>query len=508
MDDKKESPASAMVFELAKSSRSSCKRCSAKLAKGAERVGVLNYQYKSYSWYCVDCVVEEIKAPKKKTGLKCKQCRESVEGELLSVGHAGKAINVCVGCFARLRGSNSNYKVKSFGSIVNFSSLKPSSMSYIGGVLSGGTFDDGFVNVKRSFDGAGMAEEREGNCGGGKKLKSDNVVDNIVNDAVEGTGESSSASSSSSPAAKKSPKKSPKKASSSSVVLSQTKKTAISSPLPLPPLKGMNYFRAYTWNVSGLRALIRKDPGALDRVVSMYSPDIICIQEHKLQSIHVADFEKILPNYTSHWSVSTAKLGYSGVACLVRDDSKFSVVGVTEGCGNEIGDKEGRVLNVDYGDFVVSNVYTPNSGSGLERLNYRVRSGGWDSDYVSHLNSLKSLGKKVVSCGDFNVAHKSCDVHNAGAKHHKKQAGLTDEERASFDRVLSNGYVDCFRHLHGHEATGHYTFWSGRFPKHREENKGLRLDYFLCSDEGSVRDCYGDDGRGSDHAGVLGVFAF
>lgn len=299
-----------------------------------------------------------------------------------------------------------------------------------------------------------------------------------------------------------------------------------------------------TWNVAGLRAVIKKDPEALAKLVKANDIDILCLQETKLQEMHLDDPKlKIRSHlleaegYDSYYSCSTAKKGYSGTAVYVKrrgaakkkdissffakksrdgDEEDPSVVALDEkllvpeeisyGLGKEKHDGEGRIIVLDFPGFSMANLYVPNSGQKLERLDYRLQE--WDKDLLAFMQERQAKrGVPVMWLGDLNVAHKNHDAYNFGAKHLDKQAGLTPEERAGFDEQLGSGsgFVDAFRELHP-EAKGHYTYWSQR-AGNRLPNKGLRLDYFVCdktmfNDDSKVvvRDSYMlPDQLGSDH---------
>jgi exodeoxyribonuclease III len=234
-----------------------------------------------------------------------------------------------------------------------------------------------------------------------------------------------------------------------------------------------------SWNVAGLRAVLKDaaKAGVLARLVRDEAPDMLCLSEHKLQDKDVAETAKalaaLLPGYTCHWAVSTAKKGYSGVAVLVKgQDTKVKVTfpriaGVAD---------EGRVVAVEYPLFHVVAAYVPNSGMKLDRLEYRTRT--WDAELRTLLGGL-GASKPVVYCGDLNVAHEDADIYNWDAKHISKQAGTTREERQSFAAFLSEErLVDTFRRAHP-VARGVFTYWSTR-AGNRPFNKGLRLDYFLA----------------------------
>ena len=338
-------------------------------------------------------------------------------------------------------------------------------------------------------------------------------------------------------------------------------------------------FKIMSWNVAGLRALMRKEPNTLSKLASEHKLDVICLQETKLQESHVEDptlkIKEILldDGYESHFSCSTAKKGYAGTCVFVKlredkdcgpnreDESKKNdnkvqgkldgffftktnaakpndkslsekkstaqselgdidiknliPLGVSMKMGKDDHDSEGRIITIDYPQFSITNLYVPNSGQKLERLTYRTDS--WDKDLLNYLTQKESNDNKpVIWLGDLNVAHTWKDCWNDGAKHLAKQAGTTAEERQSFQEMLDNdnnscSFVDAFRFLYP-DAKGHYTYWSQR-ANNREPNKGLRLDYFICSsslmkDEKDkkvvVRDSYMiHDQNGSDHCPIV-----
>jgi len=226
-----------------------------------------------------------------------------------------------------------------------------------------------------------------------------------------------------------------------------------------------------SWNVAGLRALTSKDPGALARLVEAEAPDVICLQETKLQDVHVDASQAVtgLDGWHHHWHCSTAVKGYSGTAII----SRHKPLGVVAGLGDECSDLEGRVLTADFGTHYVVNVYTPNSGDGLKRLNYRV--GKWDIAFARHVERLRAE-KITILCGDLNCAHKEIDIANP--KTNLRSAGFTEEERNSFSTLYTdNGWVDIFRRQHPEPCVA-YTYYSYRFQM-RAKGKGWRLDYFL-----------------------------
>ncbi|KAL3806820.1 hypothetical protein ACHAXA_000893 [Cyclostephanos tholiformis] len=347
-------------------------------------------------------------------------------------------------------------------------------------------------------------------------------------------------------------------------------------------------FTIISWNVAGLRALIRNRPDALPELARKYDVDVLCLQETKLQVENMDDpklklreyFDDRMGEYDRHWSYSIDRRGYSGTAMFIRrrggmdgviggggggskerkkkkqatlgaffassvvpDDGGEGKMGGGGGGGKDDGtstshdardddslsrllrptsvvtelglpkhDGEGRTITAEFPLFYLTNVYVPNSGQKLDRLAYRTEE--WDSDFVTRMKRLEDDGKRpVIWLGDLNVAHGAKDTWNEGARHLAKSAGTTAEERASFDAQLGAGYVDAFRRLHP-DARGHYTYWSQR-AGNREPNRGLRLDYFVCSGslmeddrDGTkralVRDSYMlPDESGSDHCPIV-----
>ncbi len=221
-----------------------------------------------------------------------------------------------------------------------------------------------------------------------------------------------------------------------------------------------------SWNVNGIRAVAQKN---LFDDFSNIAPDILCFQETKAQDDQVA--ETLAPVSGYHlFSNSAEKKGYSGTAIL----SKQKPVNVIPDIGKAVHDTEGRVLCLEYEKFFLVNVYVPNSGSDLKRLEYRQE---WDLDFFHYLKELEN-NKPVIVCGDFNVAHKPIDLTHPKANYNK-YAGYIQEEIDGMDRYTQNGLVDSFRHFYP-DKTGAYSWWSYR-ANAREKNVGWRIDYFLVS---------------------------
>ncbi len=218
-----------------------------------------------------------------------------------------------------------------------------------------------------------------------------------------------------------------------------------------------------SWNVNGLRACVTK--GFLDFFKEIYA-DIFCIQESKLQE---GQIDLKLDGYYQYWNYAVKK-GYSGTAIFTKKEP----ISVSYGMGIEEHDQEGRVITLEYPEFYMVTVYTPNAQNELARLDYRME---WEDAFLLYLKGLE-LKKPVIFCGDLNVAHKEIDLKNP--KSNRQNAGFTDEERGKFTKLLEAGFVDTFRCFYP-DVEQVYSWWSYRF-KAREKNAGWRIDYFCVSD--------------------------
>ena len=225
----------------------------------------------------------------------------------------------------------------------------------------------------------------------------------------------------------------------------------------------ISFMRMISWNVNGLRACVKK--GFVD-VFDTLDADIFCLQETKL---HPEQIALELPGYEQYWC-SAERRGYSGTAVFTRNAPNY----VKYGIGVLEHDNEGRVLTLDFDDFFLVNVYTPNSQNELRRLDYRMQ---WEDAFRDYLMGL-DLVKPVIICGDLNVAHSEIDLKNP--KTNRFNAGFTDEERGKLSELLESGFTDSFRYLYP-ELEGAYSWWSYR-GRARENNSGWRIDYFLVSD--------------------------
>lgn len=218
-----------------------------------------------------------------------------------------------------------------------------------------------------------------------------------------------------------------------------------------------------SWNVNGIRACVKK--GFLD-FFNEVDADVFCLQETKLQA---GQIELDLEGYHQYWNYAEKK-GYSGTAVF----TKIEPLSVSYGLGIEEHDLEGRVITLEYEDYYLVNVYTPNSQRGLLRLDYRMR---WEEDFKEHLKNLESK-KPVILCGDLNVAHNEIDLKNPSTN--RKNAGFSDEEREKMTVLLDSGFVDTFRHFYPDKEDA-YTWWS-YMRQSRDRNVGWRIDYFVVSE--------------------------
>ena len=219
-----------------------------------------------------------------------------------------------------------------------------------------------------------------------------------------------------------------------------------------------------SWNVNGIRACVGKN---FMEFFNEVDADIFCLQETKLQENQI-DLQ--LEGYYQYWNYAKKK-GYSGTSIFTKKEP----LNVIYGMGIEEHDQEGRLITLEFEDFYMVTVYTPNSQSELKRLNYRMK---WEDDFKKYLKELDKK-KPVIVCGDLNVAHKEIDLKNT--KTNRKNAGFTDEERNKFTELLNAGFIDTFRYFYPTEENI-YSWWSYRF-KAREKNAGWRIDYFCVSEK-------------------------
>jgi len=241
-----------------------------------------------------------------------------------------------------------------------------------------------------------------------------------------------------------------------------------------------------SWNVNGIRACLKKD---FMTFFENIDADLFCIQETKAHSSQV---EINTPGYTQFWN-SAEKKGYSGTLIFAKNKPINSI----NGMGIEKHDTEGRVITLEYENFYLVTVYTPNSKRDLSRLDYRENE--WDIDFLNYVKQLEEF-KPVVFCGDLNVAHQEIDLKNP--KSNERNAGFTKEERKGFDNIVSRGFIDTFRNLN--KEGDNYTWWS-YMGGARSRNVGWRIDYFCISnslEEKLISADIHDDILGSYHCPV------
>ncbi len=269
--------------------------------------------------------------------------------------------------------------------------------------------------------------------------------------------------------------------------------------------------RFISWNIDSLNAALTSDSAravlsrkVIDTIIEK-DPDLIALQETKLPSKgpskkHIELLGELFKGYTFQWrsSQEPARKGYAGTMFLYKE--KFAPeVSYPEIGAPDTMDLEGRMITLDFGEFYVTQVYTPNAGDGLKRLKDRQI---WDQKYADYLESLDKI-KPVLATGDYNVAHKEIDLANPESNH--QSAGFTDEEREGFTNLLARGFTDSFRHVHG-DIPDVYTWWAQRVKTSKINNSGWRIDYWLVSDRIADRVKVSemvDSGERQDHAPIM-----
>ncbi|MEG0249348.1 MAG: exodeoxyribonuclease III [Peptostreptococcus sp.] len=269
--------------------------------------------------------------------------------------------------------------------------------------------------------------------------------------------------------------------------------------------------RFISWNIDSLNAALTSDSArailsrdVLNTIIE-YGPDIIALQETKLSSKgptkkHLTILEEMFPEYEIAWksSVEPARKGYAGTMFLYKNNLKPEVSFPEIGAPSTM-DLEGRIITLEFDEFYITQVYTPNAGDGLSRLEERQV---WDEKYADYLASLDKE-KYVIATGDFNVAHKEIDL--AHPKNNQNSAGFTDEERQGFTNLLQRGFVDSFRHIHG-DTTDVYTWWGQRVKTSKINNSGWRIDYWIVSEriaDKVKKSEMVDSGPRQDHTPIL-----
>lgn len=266
-----------------------------------------------------------------------------------------------------------------------------------------------------------------------------------------------------------------------------------------------------SWNIDSLNAALTgdSDRAVLTRkvmeTIKEMDADVIALQETKLpvkglSKQHIELLEATFKGYSYvlRCSQEPARKGYAGTMFLYKD--KYAPeVSYPEIEAPDTMDSEGRIITLDFGNFYVTQVYTPNAGDGLKRLKERQV---WDEKYAAYLQKLDQE-KPVLATGDYNVAHKAIDLANPQSN--LRSPGFTEEEREGFTQLLSKGFIDTFRHLHG-DVTGMYTWWGQRVKTSKINNSGWRIDYWLVSDRLSPKVLKSemiDSGERQDHTPIL-----
>jgi exodeoxyribonuclease-3 len=272
-----------------------------------------------------------------------------------------------------------------------------------------------------------------------------------------------------------------------------------------------NILKLISWNIDSLNAALTSDSNRalLSRevinTIIKQDADIIALQETKLPATgpskkHKEKLAEYFPEYSYVWrsSQEPAKKGYAGTMFLYKTTYSPKVI-YPEIEAPQPMDFEGRVITLDFGDFYLTQVYTPNAGDGLKRLAERQV---WDSKYAEYLESLDKE-KPLLATGDYNVAHKEIDLANP--KNNHNSAGFTDEERQGFTNLLNRGFTDTFRLIHG-DVEGVYSWWGQRVKTSKINNAGWRIDYWLVSNrlaDKVVKSEMIDSGERQDHTPIL-----
>ncbi len=266
-----------------------------------------------------------------------------------------------------------------------------------------------------------------------------------------------------------------------------------------------------SWNIDSLNAALTGDSerALLSRnvlnTIAEYKPEIIAFQETKLPSTgpakkHLEALEENFPDYEIVWNSSAepARKGYAGTMFLYRKNLKPNLSIPVIGAPSTM-DSEGRIMTLEFDDFYLTQVYTPNAGDGLDRLEERQL---WDIKYADYLASLDKE-KYVIATGDFNVAHKEIDLAHPNSN--RRSAGFTDEERQGFTNLLERGFTDTFRYMQG-DIEGAYTWWAQRAKTSKINNSGWRIDYWLVSSrlaDRIIKSEMVDSGPRQDHTPIL-----
>lgn len=267
-----------------------------------------------------------------------------------------------------------------------------------------------------------------------------------------------------------------------------------------------------SWNIDSLNAALTSDSAraqlsraVIDTLVAE-NADIIAIQETKLSAKgptkkHLEILSDYFPDYENTWrsSVEPARKGYAGTLFLYKKELPTPTITFPEIGAPSTMDSEGRIITLEFEDFFVTQVYTPNAGDGLKRLAERQL---WDVQYANYLAELDKI-KPVLATGDYNVAHNEIDLANPASN--RRSPGFTDEEREGFTNLLAKGFTDTFRHLHG-MIPDQYTWWAQRSKTSKINNTGWRIDYWLTSNriaDQVTKSAMIDSGARQDHTPIV-----
>ncbi|NLY36319.1 MAG: exodeoxyribonuclease III [Tissierellia bacterium] len=269
--------------------------------------------------------------------------------------------------------------------------------------------------------------------------------------------------------------------------------------------------RFISWNIDSLNAALTSDSNravlsreVIDTIIEM-DPDVIALQETKLPAKgpnkkHQEHLAEYFEGYSYVWrsSQEPARKGYAGTMFLYKDKYTPKIIHPAIDAPGHM-DFEGRIITLDFGEFYLTQVYTPNAGDGLGRLEERQI---WDEKYAQYLQNLDKE-KPVIATGDYNVAHKEIDLANPQSN--RRSPGFTDEERQGFTNLLNKGFTDTFRHIHG-DVSGVYSWWAQRAVTSKINNSGWRIDYWLVSDRLAnkvIKSEMVDSGTRQDHTPLL-----
>jgi exodeoxyribonuclease III len=247
-----------------------------------------------------------------------------------------------------------------------------------------------------------------------------------------------------------------------------------------------------SWNVNGIRAAIQKD---FFKSFKQMDPDILAIQETKIQEDQLTEEMKFVPGYEASWSHASVKKGYSGVCTYTR----ITPTRINYSIGIQKFDNEGRIIEMDFDDFILFNVYFPNGQMSEERLQYKL---DFYENFFDYIDNYKNRGRSLIITGDYNTAHNEIDLKNPKAN--ENTSGFLRIERDWLDRIIERGYVDTFRYFY--PDTVKYSWWTYRF-KARARNVGWRIDYFFVTEDiirnGWIKDAFiENDIFGSDHCPI------